>query len=423
MLVLEMKIYAKRKQCLAMDEAIRTAQFIRNKALRYWMDNKGVGKYDLSAYCKVLAAEFPFAAELNSMARQSSADRAWAAISRFYNNCKKKIPGKKGFPKFKKYSRSVEYKTTGWKLSDDRKYITFSDKKGIGKVKLKGTRNLLWYTEKQIKRVRIVRRADGYYCQFLVDVVQREKIEPSYSEIGLDVGLNHFYTDDKGNQVENPRFYRQGEKALNRLNRRKSKKYVRGKKRCDPGEVSSPKERAPRQPQSNNYHKARKRYAIKHLKISRQRKDHAVKLSHCVGRVPRLEASGVARCVITSNDVVAYEDLRIANMVKNHNLAKSITDAGWYQFRVWLEYFGYKFGKITIAVPPQYTSVNCSECGTKVTKTLSTRTHKCKCGCILDRDENAARNILSIGLNTAGHVGFKAWGDETSILAAEKLSE
>ncbi|MDJ0576008.1 MAG: transposase, partial [Xenococcaceae cyanobacterium MO_234.B1] len=151
MLVLEMKIYAKRKQCLAMDEAIRTAQFIRNKALRYWMDNKGVGKYDLSAYCKVLAAEFPFAAELNSMARQSSADRAWAAISRFYNNCKKKIPGKKavrprsgcpskgtrtktGFPKFKKYSRSVEYKTTGWKLSDDRKYITFSDKKGIGKV-------------------------------------------------------------------------------------------------------------------------------------------------------------------------------------------------------------------------------------------------------------------------------------------------
>ena len=134
MLVLEMKIYAKHKQCLAIDEAIRTAQFIRNKALRYWMDNKGVGKYDLSAYCKVLAAEFPFAAELNSMARQSSADRAWAAISRFYNNCKKNIPGKKGFPLFKKYSRSVEYKTTGWKLSDDRKYITFSDKKGIGKV-------------------------------------------------------------------------------------------------------------------------------------------------------------------------------------------------------------------------------------------------------------------------------------------------
>ncbi len=96
------------------------------------MDNKGVGKYDLSAYCKVLAAQFPFAHKLNSMARQSSADRAWAAISRFYSNCKQKIPGKKGFPKFKKYSRSVEYKTSGWKLSQNRKKITFTDKLEIG---------------------------------------------------------------------------------------------------------------------------------------------------------------------------------------------------------------------------------------------------------------------------------------------------
>ena len=349
------------------------------------MDNKGVGKYQLSAYCKVLAESFPFAHKLNSMARQSSADRAWAAISRFYTNCKNQSLGKKGYPKFKKHSRSVEYKTTGWKLSENRKQITFTDRNNIGRVKLKGSRDLNWYDIKQFKRVRIVRRADGYYCQFLVDTDNREKVEPSSSEIGLDVGLNHFYTDDKGSQIENPRFYRRGEKALNRLNRNKSKKYKKNKK-----------------PQSNNYHKARKRYALKHLKISRQRKDHAVKL---------------ARCVITSNDVVAYEDLRIANMVKNHNLAKSITDAGWYQFRTWLEYFGYKFGKITIAVPPQYTSVDCSNCGAKVKKALSTRTHKCQCGCVLDRDTNAARNILSLGLSTVGHTGSKAWGDETSILA------
>jgi putative transposase len=382
MLVLEAKIYGKQVQYQAVDEAILTAQFIRNKALRYWMEQKGVGKYQLSAYCKVLAQKFPFAQKLNSMARQSSADRAWAAISRFYDNCKKKVAGKKGYPKFKKHSRSVEYKTSGWKLSADQKKITFTDGNNIGTVKLKGTRDLNWYDLKQIKRVRIVKRADGYYCQFLIDADNREKVEPSYSEIGLDVGLNHFYTDDKGNQIDNPRFYRNAEKALNRLNRSKSKKYKKGAK-----------------PQSKNYHKARTRYALKHLKISRQRKDHAVKL---------------ARCVVTSNDVVAYEDLRIANMVKNHNLAKSITDAGWYQFRVWLEYFGYKFGKITIAVPPQYTSINCSSCGVKVKKALSTRTHKCKCGCILDRDENAAKNILSLGLNTAGRA-VSAWGDTTSI--------
>lgn len=383
MLVLEAKVYGKQAQYDAIDEAIRTGQFIRNKALRYWMDNKGTGKYDLSAYCKVLAVEFPFAEKLNSMARQSSADRAWAAISRFYSNCKNKVAGNKGFPRFKKHSRSIEYKTSGWKLSKNSKKITFTDKNNIGQVKLKGTRDLNWYDIKQIKRVRIIRRADGYYCQFLVDVDNREKVEPTFSEIGLDVGLNHFYTDDKGNQIENPRFYRKGEKALNRLNRSKSKKYKRGAK-----------------PQSKNYHKARKKYALKHLKISRQRKDHAVKL---------------ARCVVTSNDVVAYEDLRIANMVKNHNLAKSITDVGWYQFRVWVEYFGYKFGKITIAVPPQYTSIDCSDCGAKVKKALSTRTHRCKCGCVLGRDENAARNILSIGLSTVGHTGSQAWGDETSI--------
>jgi putative transposase len=92
-------------------------------------------------------------------------------------------------------------------------------------------------------------------------------------------------------------------------------------------------------------------------------------------------------------------------MVKNHCLAKSINDASWYQFRVWLEYFGKVFEKITVAVNPQYTSQECSSCGEIVKKTLSTRTHVCKCGCLLDRDENAAKNILSRGLGTVGHTG------------------
>ncbi len=90
---------------------------------------------------------------------------------------------------------------------------------------------------------------------------------------------------------------------------------------------------------SGNRSKSRVKLGKVHLKISRQRKDHAVKL---------------ARCVITSNDVVVYEDLRIKNLVKNHCLAKSINDAGWYQFRVWLEYFGKVFGRLTVAVNPAY---------------------------------------------------------------------
>jgi putative transposase len=82
-------------------------------------------------------------------------------------------------------------------------------------------------------------------------------------------------------------------------------------------------------------------------------------------------------------------------MVKNHCLAKSINDASWYQFRVELEYFGKVFEKITVAVNPPYTSQECSSCGEIVKKTLSTRTHACKCGCVLVSDENAAKNILS----------------------------
>jgi putative transposase len=392
MLVFEFKAYGKSVQLTAIDDAIRTAQFIRNSCIRLWMDVQGIGKNDLQKYCAVLAANFPFANELNSMARQSSAERAWAAITRFYNNCKKGIPGQKGYPQFQKDCRSVEYKTSGWKLALNRKSITFTDKKGIGQLKLKGTRDLHFYQINQIKRVRLVKRADGYYCQFCIDVNRQENIEPSGNTIGLDVGLKEYYTDSHGVMVENPKFLRIGQKVLKRSQRRVSRK-VKG---------------------SKNRGKARQVLGKRHLKISRKRKDHAIKL---------------ARCVVQSNDLIAYEDLRIKNMVKNHCLAKSINDASWYQFRVWLEYFGKVFKRVTVAVNPQYTSLECSSCGEVVKKTLSTRTHVCQCGCVMDRDENAARNILSRGLSTVGHTGTfmldmsNALGDESSTQAGEILSE
>ena len=106
------------------------------------------------------AIQFNFVDTLNSTARQASAERAWSAIARFYDNCQKKIKGKKGYPKFQKNNRSVESKNSGGQLSEDRKKITFTDKKNIGTVKLKGTRNLNFYPIDQIKRVRIVKRAD-----------------------------------------------------------------------------------------------------------------------------------------------------------------------------------------------------------------------------------------------------------------------
>jgi putative transposase len=392
--IYEYKVNPKPQQITAINEAIRTSQFVRNKVLRYWMDNRGVGKTEMFRYNTLLRKEFKFVEDLNSHACQTAVERVLKAVNRFYENCKKQVPGKKGYPKFKKNTRSVEYKVSGWKLSENRKHITFTDKKGIGTLKLIGSRDLNFYQIEQIKRVRIVRRADGYYVQFSVQLDPRDTVKPltpSQKAVGIDVGIKYFLAESCGNIEPNPQFYRKGEKRLNRLNRKKSKKYQKGK------------------PQSRNYHKARIAYARKHLRVSRQREEFVKK---------------VALRLIQSNDLVAYEDLNVKGMVRNRHLAKSISDAGWSKFCQWLDYLGYKYGKITIAVAPHNTSQNCSNCGEKVQKSLSTRTHICpNCGYVEDRDINAAINILQKGLSTVGHTGSYKLGELDPLASLEQSCE
>ena len=291
MIVLEFKAKGKTTQYAAIDEAILTAQFVRNKCIRFWMDNRGVGQKELYRHNTALRAEFSFVKALNSHACQVAVERAYTSISRVQDSWKKSVPGKKGYPKFKKNCRSVEYKTSGWSLSETRKQIVFTDKKGIGKLKLKGTWNLNYFQLDQIKRVRLVRRADGYYVQFLIKIENFRDSQPTGKNIGLDVGIKEFYTDSNGYTEPNPKFYRIGEKQLKFRQRRVSRKKKA----------------------SANRKRAINRLGRVHLKISRQREEHAKR---------------VARCVVQSNDLVAYEDLRIRNLVKNHCLAKSINDAG-----------------------------------------------------------------------------------------------
>jgi putative transposase len=386
MVTLEFRLVGKPRQYAALDEAIRTTQFIRNKCVRYWQDTRDVKPYDLNKYCAILACEYAFVRKLNAMARQAAAERAGAAITRFYKNCRAKKPGKKGYPRFQKDCRSVEYKTTAWKLDDVRRHLTLTDGLEMGTFKLKGTRDLLAYALGVIKRVRLLRRADGYYAQFALAVERQVVTEPSGKAIGLDLGLTRFYTDSHGQEKENPRFLRRSEKALKRLGRCVSRK-VKG---------------------SKNRAKARRRLARKHLQVQRQRRDFAAK---------------AARALVMSNDVIAYEDLRVAHMVKNRHLSKSISDAGWRAFRTWLEYLARVYGKVVIAVPPEYTTQECSRCGTLVTKTLSERTHVCpKCGLVLGRDHNSAVIILSRGLallapTTVGHDGKSRLGREEPLQA------
>ncbi|MFL5627663.1 MAG: RNA-guided endonuclease InsQ/TnpB family protein [Ktedonobacteraceae bacterium] len=380
MLIYEYKLDGNQQQYQAIEEAIRIVQFIRNKCLRKWMDGRGVSKNDLQCYCADLAKEYSFAARLNSQARQTSADRAWASISRFYKNCREKKPGKKGYPRFQHDNRSVEYKQTGWRIEPDGKHITFTDGCGIGTLRLVGNKkqSIETFPVKQIKRVRIVRRADGYYGQFGVQAQRRIEHTSTGRPVGIDLGLKVYYADSDGNTVENPRHYRKAEKRLKRLHRRLSKK----------------------QKGSANRKKARKQLAKAHLKVQRQREDFA-----------RKQAS----TLVSSRDFIAYEDLKIRNMVRNCHLSKSISDAAWGTFLQWVNYYGTVHEIPVIAVPPQFTSQDCSACGTRVKKSLSVRTHICPtCGLILDRDENAAKNILYAGLlilllmafaGTVGHTG------------------
>ncbi|MGH2412397.1 MAG: RNA-guided endonuclease InsQ/TnpB family protein, partial [Microcystaceae cyanobacterium] len=122
----------------------------------------------------------------------------------------------------------------------------------------------------------------------------------------------------------------------------------------------------------------------------------------------------------------AYEDLKVKNLVRNQKLAKSINYAAWSHLRKWIEYFGVKYGRLTIAVPPQYTSSDCFNCGKRVKKSLSVRTHVCECGYCENRDVNAALNILKKA--TIGHIGswsedLNAWGESTSTLVGAILQK
>src|SRR3989442_881178 len=177
----EYKVHGTSAQYAAIEEAIRTMQFIRNKCLRLWMETRGTTRNDLQCGCADLAREYPFARRLNSQARQAAADRAWAAIQRFYDNCKMKKPGKKGYPTFQHDNRSVEYKTTGWKLAEDGKHITFTDGCNIGRLRFVGNKKqqIATFPLKQIKRVRLLKRADGYYCQLSVKAERKVEHVPS----------------------------------------------------------------------------------------------------------------------------------------------------------------------------------------------------------------------------------------------------
>jgi len=189
---------------------------------------------------------------------------------------------------------------------------------------------------------------------------------------GIDVGLTSFLTTDKGKKIDNPRYLRKSEEKLSKIQRWHSRKKLK----------------------SSNRKKSRLRVARLHEKVFNQRQDFLHKLSNKL---------------VKSFQLIAFEKLNIKGMRKNKYLSKSISDASWGRFLQQLTYKAAEAGVWAVGINPNNTSQSCSGCKATIKKTLATRRHKCPhCGLTIDRDINAARNILQLALDTVGTTGINA---------------
>jgi putative transposase len=335
----------------------------------WWGRGQGTGAsyYQQKAELPDLKAAFPEYAEVNAQVLQDVLLRVERAYQAFFRRVRDgETPG---YPRFQGRNRynSFTYPQVGEHGGArlDNGFLVLSK---IGRIGLRWSRPL----EGTPKTVTLAKEADGWYVCFSCAEVPMQPLPLTGRETGIDMGLKVFLVTAKGELVENPRHYRKGEKRLAKAQKRVSR----------------------RQQGSNRRKKAVQLLTKAHQHVKRQRADHHHKT-----------ALGLLR----QYDTIYLEDLRVANLVRNHHLAKSISDVGWYQFRTILEAKAACAGRQVVAVPPAYTSQDCSGCGARVQKGLSVRTHICPfCGLVLDRDVNGARNVLRAGQAHQGAVALAA---------------
>ena len=327
--------------------------------------------YQQQAELPDLKAAFPEYGEIHSQVVQDVLARLDKTYQAFFRRVKTgQTPG---FPRFQGRHRyhSFTYKQYGNGARLENGFLVLSK---IGRVAVRWSRPL----EGTPKTVTVSREADGWYACISCAEVPAQPLPPIGRETGIDVGLKVFLITADGDAVENPCHYRRAEKQLAKAQRRVSRR------------------------QKGSH---RRRQAVDHLQrahqtVQRQRADFHHK---------------TALAVLRQYDTIYLEDLRVANLVRNRHLAKSISDAGWAQFRTILEAKAACAGRRVVAVPAQFTSQDCSGCGERVPKSLSVRTHVCTtCGLVLDRDENAARNIQWAGQALRGLVAVAAGANRES---------
>ncbi len=354
--IFKFRLYPTKKQTQAIDGMIETHRRIYNNALAErktaWEERKeSITSFQQNKLYAIQKQVNEYYQKTNSASCQRTIRRLDKAFNAFFRRIK--TGDKPGYPRFKGRNRfnSVEFTYgNGIKIrANGNLYIQH-----IGEIRLKQHRSIIG----TIKSAIIKHKSGRYYVCFCAEYEPRS-LEPADKSVGLDMGISKLVTTSDGEFFEPPKYLRQSEKKL----RTQQRKVARRKKG------------------SNRRHKIVKLLQRTHEHIANQRRDTAHK---------------IARKLVNQYDLIAVEDLQITNMLKNHHLAKSISDAAWNIFINILTNKAEEAGRRVIKVDPKYTSQDCSQCNKRVKKDLSIRIHDCPyCGLVLDRDINAAKNILA----------------------------
>jgi len=359
--VFQYRLYPTKSQKSKMSHTLELCRWTYNEALAirknaYEQEDKSISYYETKKLLPKWKEEKPELKNVHSQVLQEVVKRVDLAYQAFFRRVKNgEDPG---YPRFKGCGRydSFTYTQTGFSLKPGKLWLS-----KIRDIKIKLHRPFVG----EIKRLNIKRMPTGkWVVSFSVEVEPNEPLPKTGLSVGVDVGLKSFITLSNGEQVDNPKFFVHEEKALAKAQRKLSKAKKGTHERTEALKI---------------VHRV-------HERIANKRDDFVQKLS---------------LKLVESYDLIIFEDLDIKNMVKNHHLAKHIADASWNKLITTTSYKAEWAGKRVELVNPNGTSQICSSCGQVVQKDLTERVHRCHfCGLTLDRDHNAALNILRLGLQS-----------------------
>lgn len=377
---LEIRLYPSKEQRVHIDRTLGCSRFVYNHVLalkkELWED------YHISfnPNLKSFKEEWKFLTKVPSQALANSYMDCLQAFNNFFISLKNNKKTKTCFPKFHKKGKKDSFRIAATKTSkgydiriEDKYHIKVPK---LGLIKFKNYKNIDW-NKVHIYNITIKKTpTDKYFASLCCELPEKEYVEPKYESCGFDLGIKDFCIFDSGEVIENPKYFRTSQDKLAKEQRKLS--------HCTKG--------------SNNYKKQKLKVALVHEKIKNQRKDFQHKWS---------------RRIVNENQVIISEDLNVKGMLKNHKLAKSIQDASFSSFCNMIEYKSKELGRTYIKINTFYPSSKlCHCCGYKnTTLELKDREWTCpNCGSYLDRDNNAAINILHEGLkilsrDTAGNTG------------------